>query len=115
MSDRREMLMQELAVLDRMACILRELNGGPPLQAQPAQPQPAPAPGSNRRHVVTIPVGEVIGPDGARAPVMDLSAIAHLVEGGPEKLRDLEQQLSQVWSQIPSNAQPGQTGKVVIR
>lgn len=113
MSD-RSLLLQELAVLDRMACILRELNGGPPLQAQPA-PQPAPAPGSSRRHVVTIPVGEVIGPDGARAPVMDLSAIAHLVEGGPEKLRDLEQQLSQVWSQIPSNAQPGQTGKVVIR
>lgn len=87
-----------------------------PVQAPPPQAQAQQYPQPPKGEVVArIAVPVVQGPNGAAAPVVDLSQIAHLVQGGPDALAALQRQIADVISQIPPDVQPGTYGVATVR
>ncbi len=72
-----------------------------------AAPDPRPAGVPAGAQQFQIPVRTVVGPNGAESHHVDLSAVGHLVQGGPEAQRRLEDVLSQVLGQVPADIQPG--------
>lgn len=113
--DERELLLREIEATESLLRLYARLRG--------LSPSPAPAP-SARTAGPPQPKGEVVariqvpvvqGPGGAVAPVVDLSSVAHLVQGGPDALRDLERSIADVIAQIPPDAQPGSQGTVRLR
>lgn len=93
----RDWLLREIQVREELLGLyarLRDLDSGaprapaavPPPAAPPAAPQSRP----RGEPVAKIPYQVVQGPGGAVAPIVDLSSVQHLIQGGPEARRALE-------------------------
>lgn len=113
--DERELLLKEIELTERLLGLYRRLRElGPSREPAPSVRTAGP-PRPKGEVVARIPVPVVQGPGGAVAPLVDLSSVAHLVQGGPEALKDLEDKLASAIAQIPSDAEPGSQGTVRLR
>lgn len=84
----RDWLLREIQVREELLGLYARLRA---LEASAAPPAAPPPPAQPRgESVARIPYQVVQGPGGAVAPVVDLSAIQHLLQGGPEVRRALE-------------------------
>lgn len=119
----RELLLKEIELTERLLALYSKLRSLPAQEAAPAiapPPRPqAPTPYEEARSkvpptarpIAQIPIPMVQGPNGAAAPMVDLSSVAHLIQGPPEHRAQLERNIADMVAAL-ANGKPLQNGEL---
>lgn len=118
----RELLLKEIELTERLLGLYSKLRQLPAPVPAPAAAPPSPRPPTpyeearakvppTAKPVAQIAIPMVQGPNGAAAPMVDLSSVAHLIQGPPEQRAQLERNIADMVAALASG-KPLQNGEL---